>query len=297
MRYYSPMLEVRDLCVPLRVNGVSFAVGAGERLGLVGESGCGKTTTALALLGLVAARGSVLLDGRELLGSTERDWRAIRGARIALISQEPALALNPVMRCGTQIAEVVRAHRGWSGTRCREEAARVLARLCPTDTERILRSYPHQLSGGQRQRVAIAQALAAGPSLIVADEPTSALDTTVQAEVLALFRALPDIALLWITHNPALLKGLASRVLVMYAGRIVEEGTADTVLGQPRHPYTRALLASALRMDGAGTRIPTLSAGPAAANGCAFEPRCPEKLPVCAAREPASGPVRCHRHG
>jgi len=295
------MLEVRDLRVPLRLHGVGFEVGQGERVGILGESGCGKTTTALAVMGMVAAHGSVRLEGRELLGLDERGWRSVRGARLALISQEPALALNPVMRAGSQIAEVVAAHRPWPGRRCREEAARVLEVLCPEDAERIFRSYPHQLSGGQRQRVAIAQALAAGPALIIADEPTSSLDTILQAEVLALFRRLAGIALLWITHHPGLLKGFADRVLVMYAGRIVEQGGAAEVLARPRHPYTRALLACAPRPDGAKARIPAIPGappGPAArVAGCPFEPRCLEKSPLCATTAPLPGPVRCHRHG
>ncbi|MFB3826843.1 MAG: ATP-binding cassette domain-containing protein [Bryobacteraceae bacterium] len=243
------MLEVRDLRVPLRLNGVEFRISEGERVGVLGESGCGKTSMAMALLGMLPAAGSVRFRGRELLGMREREWRAVRGAQIALISQEPALALNPVMRVQTQIAEVARAHG-----RGRGQALSMLERLCPEETGRIARSYPHQLSGGQRQRAAIAQALAAGPALIVADEPTSALDAVLAAEVAALFRSL-DAALLWITHDPRLLAGFADRVIVMYAGRVVEDGPA---LAEPRHPYTRALLACAPRPEYRGRRLPVI---------------------------------------
>ncbi len=279
------MLEVRDLRVPLRLNGVDFRIADGERVGVLGESGCGKTSMALALLGLLPASGSVRFRGRELLGMKERGWRAVRGAQIALISQEPALALNPVMRVGAQIAEVARAHG-----RSRRQAMSVLDRLCPEETDRIKRSYPHQLSGGQRQRVAIAQALAAGPSLIIADEPTSALDAALAAEVAALFRSL-DMALLWITHDPRLLDGVAERVIVMYAGSVAEDGPA---LANPRHPYTRALLACAPREEHRRGRLPVIpGAAPSMAAlpaGCAFAPRCRQVEAVC--REPNH--TRCH---
>jgi oligopeptide/dipeptide ABC transporter ATP-binding protein len=278
----------------------------GEITGVLGESGSGKTTLALAVAGLLppaarAVRGEVLFRGTDLLRQPERWLRALRGAAIALISQEPALALNPVMRAGTQIAEVVRAHRRWSGARCRGYAVEVLERLCGADAARIAGAYPHQLSGGQRQRVAIAQAVALEPALLIADEPTSALDPTIQADVLALLADLKrrGSAILLVTHDPAVLAGIADRLLVMYAGRVVEQGGFAEVLSAPLHPYTRALLACVPRPGDRGPLavIPGAPPDPAAPPpGCPFAPRCPEVFDPCNERDPQGLRVRCFHH-
>jgi peptide/nickel transport system ATP-binding protein len=252
-------LEVRDLSVCYRgvhgewapvVEEIGFAIGPGEALGLLGESGCGKTTTALAIPGLLPAngrvvRGSVRLDGRELVGLSERQLEGVRGAGIGLVAQEPALALNPVIRVGEQVAEVVRVHRRLPWRRCREEAARALAEMGFADPGRIFASYPHQLSGGERQRVTIARALVCQPPVVIADEPTASLDTAVSVEILALLRDLVErhrLALLLISHDPRVLAAIAGRVVVMRAGRIVEQGPREEVFRQPRHPYTESLL-------------------------------------------------------
>jgi peptide/nickel transport system ATP-binding protein len=266
-------LEVRDLAVSYRgadggwtpaVEGIGFTIGPGEALGVLGESGCGKTTTALAIPGLLPAngrieRGSVRLAGRELVGLSERELARVRGAGVGLVAQEPSLALNPVLRVGEQVAEVLRVHRGLAWRRCREEAARGLAALGFADPERIAASYPHQLSGGERQRVTLARALIASPPVLIADEPTASLDAPVAVEILALLRELKErrrLALLLISHDPRVLAAIADRVLVLRAGRVVEEGTRDEVLGHPRHPYTAALLRSLPPVAGAGGPVP-----------------------------------------
>jgi oligopeptide/dipeptide ABC transporter ATP-binding protein len=304
------LLAVRDLAVVYRglraVDGASFHIDAAVAVGLLGESGCGKSSVALAIPGLLppggrVERGAILWRGSELRGLSETRMAALRGAEIALVFQEPALALNPVMRVGDQICEVLRAHRPWPRRRVREHAAEVLARLCPHDAARIFDSYPHQLSGGQRQRVAIAQAVALQSALIVADELTASLDATVQAEILALFAELKwaGAALLLVTHNPAALTNLADRVLVMYAGRIVEEGPFAEVLLAPRHPYTRALVACApkLHVRGLPAAIPGAPPDPAApAAGCAFAPRCVERTDICISGDPPGERVRCFHH-
>jgi ABC-type dipeptide/oligopeptide/nickel transport system ATPase component len=254
------LLQVRDLTIYHRerngterpaLAGVSFDLNPGETLGLLGESGCGKTTLALALVGLLpdSARvtsGSIRLEGCEILHAHERELRKIRGTQVSLIFQEPETTLNPVLRAGDQVAEVVRAHTGWKRRRCRLEAEAALEKVRLSDAG-IYDAYPHQLSGGQRQRVVIAQALARKPALLIADEPTSALDNTIQAEILRLLKELKErfrLAILFITHNPDLLAGFSDRVLVMYAGRIVEEGAFAQVRWAPRHPYTQGLLRS-----------------------------------------------------
>jgi ABC-type glutathione transport system ATPase component len=232
------------------IHSLSFSIGAGEVVGLLGESGSGKTSLALAILGLLPANariesGSICFRGQELVGLKERQLESIRGKEISLIFQEPAIALNPVMRVGTQIVEVLRAHYPWSGRRCRGEAMAMLERMRLSNVPGIYSAYPHQLSGGQRQRVAIAQALVCKPALVIADEPTASLDTTIQAEILALLKQLQQelsLSFLFISHNPAILQKMAQRILVMNGGRIVEEGSASQVLAQPQHAYTRGLL-------------------------------------------------------
>jgi oligopeptide/dipeptide ABC transporter ATP-binding protein len=324
-----PLLQVRDLSISywsdrgqeLRItDAVSFDITVGQVVGLLGESGCGKTSIALSLLGLLPPKarvvcGSVHFRGQDILTLGEQQLQKIRGALVSIIFQEPGMALNPVMRVGDQIAEVIRAHRKWNRRRCREEAEDVLHQVRLSDGARIYSAYPHQLSGGQRQRVVIAQALACKPALVIADEPTSALDTTTQAEILALLRELKErlqLALLLITHNPAILMGLADRVLVMYAGRIVEEGGLPQLYGRPLHPYTQGLLRSIpppLRQNFSvhKQRLPAIAGSPPDLArlplGCPFEPRCPDRMAVCATRDPEEaqtenrGRVRCLKYG
>ncbi len=301
------------------VNGASFSIAPGEVAGLIGESGCGKSTTALALLRLLPAshcaiHGSVRFQGRELLALDEPELEQIRGSEIALVFQEPSLALHPMKRVGEQVADVMRVHRGWDRVRCRDGARAALAEVALGDSDRIFRAYPHQLSGGQRQRVVIALALACKPALVIADEPTASLDATTEAEILELFRELKQrhrIALLLITHNPAILAGFADRVLVMYAGKIIEEGSFDQVIHDPLHPYTRALIRSLPARAGesvaAKQPLPTIGGSPPDPSlplpGCPFEPRCAVRMDMCVARDPLPvspqglREVRCFHYG
>jgi peptide/nickel transport system ATP-binding protein len=277
--------------VPI-VSDLSFAIRGGETLCLVGESGCGKSMTALAILGLLPrpiariARGRILLDGTDLTRLDERGMRAIRGNRVAMIFQEPMTSLNPVLTVGRQITEVMEQHRGQTRHEAEREVLRLLERVRIPDARRRMTQYPHQLSGGQRQRVMIAMALACQPQLLIADEPTTALDVTIQAQILALLdeiRSETGAAVLLITHDLGVVAEVADRVIVIYAGRRVEEATAAQLYDDPRHPYTRGLMRSVPRLgrddDGAvrqrlqeikGT-VPMAGQAPP---GCAFAPRC-----------------------
>jgi ABC-type glutathione transport system ATPase component len=236
------LLEIRDLVVEFTgpglararaVDGVSLAVREGELIGVLGESGSGKSTLARSILGLlpVNARvtgGTIAYCGRQILGATESELEQIRGDRIAMVFQQPGMALNPFMRSTRQVAEVIHAHRKWPWARCRDEARSVLESVFETDPDRICDSYPHQLSGGEKQRLSIAQAISCNPRLIIADEPTTAVDSVVQASLLRLFRRLIETtaaSVLLITHNAAILHGLADRVVLLREGRLVEEGT------------------------------------------------------------------------
>lgn len=255
----APLLEIEGLRIAIRGDGrekeivrdATLVVHDGEVVGLLGASGCGKTTMAAAILGLLPAQlriegGSIRFRGQELAGLDEREYEKIRGGRISLIFQEAALALNPVLRVREQVAEVARAHnQDWSTGRCREHADACLAEVALDGA--MGNAYPHQLSGGQRQRAVIAQALCCRPELVIADEPTASLDTTTQAEILALMKRLQakaGIAMLFISHNPAVLLGIASRVAVMHEGSIVEQGAVREVFLRPQHPRTRVLLES-----------------------------------------------------
>jgi peptide/nickel transport system ATP-binding protein len=275
------------------VDGVSFEVKPGEVLGLVGESGCGKTVTGFSILGLVDAPGRIvggriLFDGKDLLKLPEDELRQIRGARIAMVFQDPMMTLNPVLRIDTQMVEAVQAHQDIDAKGALQIAREALERVGIPSPESRLRSYPHQFSGGMRQRVAIAIALLNRPQLIIADEPTTALDVTIQAQILYEAQKLcreSGTALVWITHDLSVVAGLADRICVMYAGRIVEQGTVDEVLDAPLHPYTHGLIGSVPSRNRRGTplaQIPGMT--PALVNlppGCAFRNRCPRAAPAC----------------
>ena len=285
---------------PVRaVNDTSFKIDAGETLALVGESGSGKSVTALSILKLLGDaghidQGSIFFDGRDLAGVDEREMRRIRGNRISMIFQEPMTSLNPVIQVGRQVAEPLVLHRGLSWADALREAESLLRKVAIPDPESRLRAYPHQLSGGMRQRIMIAMALACGPELIIADEPTTALDVTVQAQILALLKALTDesgAAMLLITHDLGVVARYADRVAVMYAGRIVEAAPARELYAQPRHPYTEALLRSVPRLDSPEDhRLAAIEGQPPdlahLPPGCAFAPRCPQRFGACTERRP-----------
>jgi oligopeptide/dipeptide ABC transporter ATP-binding protein len=307
------LLEVEDLRVAFPseggwvpvVRGVSLRIGAGEIVGLVGESGSGKSLTALSLLRLVPSPGCILggrvrLAGRggsrDLLELPETEMRKVRGARIAMIFQEPMTALNPVFTVGFQVVEAIRAHRKIPRRAARKRAVELFERVAIPDAGRRLDDYPHQLSGGQRQRVMIAMALAGEPDLLLADEPTTALDVTIQAQILTLLGDLRrelGLAILLITHDLAVVAETCDRVGVMYAGRVVEEGRTAELFRTPAHPYTRGLLQASPRLGRPAPRgrLPVIEGqvpDPARLPpGCPFHPRCRERLDQCSVREPA----------
>ena len=317
-----PVLSVRGLRTEFEtragrltaVDGVSFDVGPGEVLGLVGESGSGKTITGFSILGLIdppgrITAGEVVLNGQDLRKLPEDRMRRLRGDRIAMIFQDPMMTLNPVLRIDTQLVETILAHRDVSRDRARQMAVEALAQVgIPSPAER-LRAYPHELSGGMRQRVVIAAALMLEPDLIIADEPTTALDVTIQSQILYEMQQLMaerNTALIWITHDLTVVAGLAHRVAVMYAGRIVEIGPVDDLLDRPAHPYTRGLIHSIPSSTPRGQRLePIRGMTPSLLNlpaGCAFAPRCPRADAACGTRpeERAMGQgrlVRCHHAG
>ena len=280
------------------VDDVSFEIRRGETLGLVGESGCGKSVTALSIVRLVQPPGRIeggimLFKGRDLLTLRESEMRAVRGAEIALIFQEPMTALNPVFTIGDQIRETLLVHKKAAGREAWHKAEELLEAVRIPDPRSRLNDYPHQLSGGMRQRVLIAMALACRPSLVIADEPTTALDVTIQAQILDLLREMRtafDLSLLLITHDLGVIAGTADRVAVMYGGRIVETGPVRSILRQPQHPYTRGLMASipggvpGERLRAIEGSVPRLGLLP---TGCAFHPRCPDRFDVCTTAPPA----------
>jgi oligopeptide/dipeptide ABC transporter ATP-binding protein len=303
----TPLLELRDLAVRFTgpdgvaraVDGVDLTVAEGETVGLVGESGCGKSVTALAVLRLVDPPGhiahgsSVRLEGRDLLALGPKEIRAVRGNHVALVFQDPLSALNPVLRIGAQIAEAIRAHEAVSRSTARWRAVEMLAAVGIPDADRRAAAYPHQLSGGMRQRVLLAMALACRPKLLLADEPTTALDVTIQAEILELLDALQrklGMAVLLITHNLGIVAERTRRVYVMYAGRVVEEAPTERLFAQPVHPYTEGLLAAIPRLEERRARlraipgqVPPATAWPP---GCRFHPRCPHAWEKCRVDEP-----------
>jgi peptide/nickel transport system ATP-binding protein len=299
------MLDVRNLKVSFRseqglmraIDGVSFSVAEGEILGMVGESGSGKTVSLLAVMGLIndpnaVIEGSIKYKGRELVGLAPKEMRKLRGNEIAMIFQDPMTALTPVYTIGWQIAEQILAHQKISKTAARQKAIDLLGEVnIPSPAEAYDR-YPHQLSGGMRQRAVIAMALSCNPSLLVADEPTTALDVTVQAQILDLVRKLQrnhKSAVVFITHDMGVIAEIADRVMVMYAGRVVERGNRNDVFLKPQHPYTRALLDSIPPLEGEKPkRLRAISGSPPSLlnrpQGCSFGPRCPKRFDACSAQ-------------
>ncbi|MEV6012868.1 ABC transporter ATP-binding protein [Streptomyces sp. NPDC051976] len=281
------------------VRGVTLTVEPGQTLGVVGETGCGKTLTGLAVLGLLPpaalARGSIRLDGRELLGAPPSQLRAVRGAAIAMVFQNPATAFDPVRTLRTQFERVIRRHRGGSREQARARAAKLLAEVELHDTDRVLGSYPHQLSGGMLQRAMIALALSCEPRLIIADEATSALDVTVAQQVRRLLLRLQHthgFGVLFITHNLGEARDLCDRVAVLYAGEVVETGPVEDVFTAPAHPYTKALLAAVPTVDDDGAPLASLPgevpADVLAVTGCVFANRCPRAAAQCRSTPPAA---------
>ena len=313
------LLEVSQLAIDLPtpagprrvVRDVSFSLEAGGSLGVVGESGSGKTMTALALMGLLpdgaVVSGSLAFEGRELTKLSEAEMRKLRGDRIAMIFQEPMTALNPLHRVGAQVAEPLRLHRGMGRREAAARAVELLGHVRLRDPARQARAYPFEMSGGERQRAMIAMALACGPKLIIADEPTTALDVTVQAQILDLLATLAaesEMAILLVSHDLAVIARHCRRVIVMYGGAVMEEGPVETVLGEARHPYTRALLEARPRFGGPrGERLQAISgsAGEVSPRGCPFADRCPVVMAACRevspppARLPGNHLVRCLR--
>ncbi len=322
----APLLEVDDLHIALQSDGkvfnaaeqVSFRIGRGEAFGLVGESGCGKSITALAIMGLLRrplaiGKGRIVLDGEEVQNASPARWRELRGSRVGMIFQEPMTALNPLSPVGRQIAEMFVLHQNASWSEAMDRAEDALRQVRVPSPERRIKDYPHQLSGGMRQRVMIAIALACRPDLLIADEPTTALDVTVQAEIIDLMAELcaaKGTAILMISHDLGLVANMCQRVAVMYAGRIVESQAAEAIFATPRHPYTRGLVDSLPRLGERARRgrqrlreiagvVPSIAAFPA---GCRFNPRCLEATEICRATAPEitrlpDGLVRCHHHG
>ncbi len=303
----APLLKVRDLSVSFGrltvVDGVSFEVAEGRTLAIVGESGCGKSVSALALTRLLprGARADVselTLAGEDLANASEQRMEALRGSAIGMIFQEPMTALNPVITIGTQIVETLMRHERLPRRAARERAQNLLTRVGIPDAAQRLDEYPHQLSGGMRQRVMIAIAIACGPKLLIADEPTTALDVTIQAQILELLRTLQaelGMALVLITHDLGVVSAVADDVVVMYAGRIVEEAPAETLFRKPCHPYTRGLIASLPPADADLPRlqaIPGIVPPPSAwPPGCRFAPRCAYAADVCRSAMPPLAPA------
>ena len=315
----APLLNVNDLSIRLGkgvplVEQLNFTVRRGETVGLVGESGCGKSLTALAVMGLLSenlstADGSIELEGTNLTALGQNALRRYRGNRMAMIFQEPLTALNPVMTIGAQVVEVLRAHRRMSRAEAQKRAIELLEQVRIPDAAERFHDYPHRLSGGMRQRVVIAIAIACNPSLLIADEPTTALDVTVQAQILQLLKTLQreaDLGLLLITHDLGVVRQVADRIVVMYAGSVVEEGPVDAVLDNPRHPYTAGLLAArphgsfsaqGHRLADIQGAVPPPEARP---GGCLFEPRCTYAQADCKAARPprtvigSDRAVRCY---
>jgi oligopeptide transport system ATP-binding protein len=315
-----PLLEVRDLSVSFRtdggnvaaVNEVSFALKPGEIIGIVGESGSGKSQILMALMGLLArngvARGSVRLDGEEILNRPDRDLDKLRGARMAMIFQDPMTALNPFMRISTQLTEVLIRHRRLDKATALTKAIEMLEAVGIPDAAKRIKLYPHEFSGGMRQRVMISMALLCQPALLFADEPTTALDVTVQAQILDLLRDLTrtmGTTVVLVTHDLGVVASLCDRVIVLYGGRVMESGPVERIFEAPRHPYTRGLLDSTPRLDELTQgELHTIPGQPPSLSrpspGCPFEPRCALREPICATARPVmrvegEDAVACHK--
>ena len=321
----TPLLEVQNLAITLQtqrgavraVHDLGFTLARGETVGLIGESGCGKSLTALALMGLLpdgaSVRGSIRFDGQELLALPDKTLCQLRGNRMAMVFQEPMSALNPVHSIGRQVAEPLRLHQGLSARQARTQAMELLERVGIARAAERLDAYPHQFSGGQRQRITIAMALACGPDLLIADEPTTALDVTVQRQILELLAGLVaerGMALILISHDLGVIAQSVARTLVMYGGTVVESGPTRAVFGAMAHPYTQGLFAARPRLGTArvaGERLPTIAGSvPDLADlpaGCPFAGRCPRTMAACHAALPpavalgASHEARCIRLG
>jgi len=303
-----PLLEVRDLTtrfytldgVVHAVNGISYTLSEGETLGIVGESGCGKSVSVLSVMALIPeppgkiAAGEVLYRGQDLLKLDETEIQHIRGNEIAMVFQDPMTSLNPVLTIGRQISEALIVHLGMDREQARQRTVELLDVVGIPQAADRYRDYPHQFSGGMRQRVMIAMALACAPSIFIADEPTTALDVTIQAQIIDLVKGLRDrlgMAVIWITHDLGIIAGLPERVLVMYAGFIIERGSVDDIYGDPRHPYTLALLKSLPRVDRTSDeRLATISGLPpdllGLPPGCPFTPRCEYAVERCRQENP-----------
>ena len=300
------LLEVKDLVIAFRgsektvtaVSGVSFHVNRGETLGVVGESGCGKSVTSLAVMRLLpqaTARvsGDITFDGEELLALPEDDMPEVRGNRISMVFQEPMTSLNPVYTIGKQIDEAILLHQNVGAAKAREMTLDMLKKVGIPRAEEISKEYPYQLSGGMRQRVMIAMALICGPQLLIADEPTTALDVTVQAQIMTLLNELKrefNTAIIMITHDLGVVAGICDKVLVMYAGRTMEYGKAREVFYQPAHPYSIGLLNAVPRLDAEGESLLTIPGNPPnllrLPKGCPFQPRCPHAMEICNSAPP-----------
>ena len=301
------------------VDNVSFDVRRGEAVALVGESGCGKSVTAMSIMRLVATpgkitAGSIRFKGRDLASLSEKEMRNVRGNDIAMVFQEPMTSLNPVFKIGAQVAEAIRLHRKVSKKEAWKQAGDMLELVAIPDPHKRLDDYPHQLSGGMRQRVMIAMALSCDPELLIADEPTTALDVTIQAQIMEILEGLQKklgLAVLLITHDLGVVAEFCERVIVMYTGRIVEEAPVHQLFSNPAHPYTRGLLKSLPSVSAIGTaapkRLPTITGMVPSLNalpkGCKFNPRCPDVMDICLGNEPAlmlvggDQDARCYLHG
>jgi len=307
------LLEVRNLTtrfytqdgVVHAVNGISYSLDEGETLGIVGESGCGKSVSVLSLMRLIPdppgkiVDGQVFFYGRDLLRLSDEEMRQVRGAEIAMVFQDPMTSLNPVLTVGFQITEALKLHQGMSDKEARDRAAQLLTMVGIPQARERLDDYPHQFSGGMRQRAMIAMALSCNPMLLIADEPTTALDVTIQAQIIDLVKRLQEklgMAVIWITHDLGVVARLTQRVIVMYAGYIIEEAPVKELYGSPRHPYTIGLLGSLPRLDEApGTRLLSIPGQPpdlvAPPPGCPFAPRCRYASERCLHENPALEPV------